>query len=48
MTPTRRVAEPAALSGDLAHLLADLGMVWQTFSPDCLGGDTNQPAGPAL
>jgi hypothetical protein len=27
------VAEPAALSGDLAHRLADLGMIWRTFSP---------------
>jgi outer membrane receptor for ferric coprogen and ferric-rhodotorulic acid len=42
------IAEPAALSGYLAHLIADLGMVWRTFSPDRLGVDANQHAGPAL
>jgi len=30
------VAEPAAHGGDLAHLLADIGMVRRTFSPDRL------------
>jgi len=34
--------------GDLAHLLADLGMVWRTFSPDRLGVDANQHTGTAL
>lgn len=42
------LAEPAALSGDLAHFLADLDVVMRTFSPDRLGVDANQPAGPAL
>ena len=32
------VAEPAAYGGDLAHLLADLGMVWRTFSPRPVAG----------
>ncbi|KGM47173.1 hypothetical protein ATO9_19365 [Pseudooceanicola atlanticus] len=26
----------------------DIGTVRRAFAPDCLGGDTNQPAGPAL
>lgn len=42
------VSKPTALSGDLAHLLADLGMVRRTFSPDRLGVDANPPAGSAL
>tara|TARA_R110002153_G_scaffold133205_1_gene282209 strand:- start:88 stop:465 length:378 start_codon:yes stop_codon:yes gene_type:complete len=42
------VAEPAPLASDLLHLLADLGTDLRAFSPDSLGIDTDQPAGPAL
>ncbi len=42
------VAEPAPLSGDLLHLLADFGAVRRAFAPGCLWVDTDKPAGPAL
>jgi hypothetical protein len=42
------VAEPAAHGGNIAHLLADLGMVGWTFSPDRLRVDADQHAGMGL
>jgi hypothetical protein len=42
------IAEPTSLAGDLLHLLADLGAIRRAFTPDSLGIDTDQPAGPAL
>ena len=44
--PGSGIPKPTPLAGDLLHLLSDLGAIRRAFSPDSLGINTDQPAGP--